>query len=182
MHTLQHRLHPIGGLAGDLGGEAIAAGPDVAAGDRHQAIDQNFATRIEPPSTEKGALIAIHPGADQYVASEVKTFFDRYSDLLYVGLSAAGILGSGAVALYGTVFRRAPVHAGRRAQALMQLRDRARTARSGGELDCVETELEAVLDQVLAGLADGTISPRGLEAFRLAYDSAREALNMARQR
>ncbi len=146
---------------------------------RQLAVEQNFATRIEPPSTEKGALIAVHPGADQYVASEVKTFFDRYSDLLYVGLSVAGILGSGAAALYGAVFRSAPVHAGRRAQALMELRDRARTARAKGELDTVEAELEAVLDEVLGGLADGTISPRGLDAFRLAYDSAREALNTA---
>ncbi|KIL98127.1 hypothetical protein CCC_01188 [Paramagnetospirillum magnetotacticum MS-1] len=147
---------------------------------RQLAIEQNFATRIEPPSTEKGALIAIHPGADQYVASEVKTFFDRYSDLLYVGLSAAGILGSGAAALYGTVFRRAPIHAGRRAKTLMELRDRARTARGKEDLDAVETELDAVLDEVLIGLADGTISSRGLDAFRLAYDGAREALNLAR--
>ncbi len=148
---------------------------------RQLAIEESFATRIEPPSTEKGGLIAIHPGADQYVASDVKTFFERYSDLLYVGLSAAGILGSGAAALYGTVFRRAPVHAGRRAQALMDLRDRARTVGGRDGLDAVETELEAILDEVLSGLADGSISPRGLEAFRLAYDSAREALNAARQ-
>jgi TRAP-type uncharacterized transport system substrate-binding protein len=146
---------------------------------RQLAIEQNFATRIEPPSTEKGALIAVHPGADQYVASEVKTFFERYADLFYVGLSAAGILGSGAAALYGMAFRHAPVHAGRRAQALMQLRDRARNARDGVELGAVETELEAVLDEVLRGLAEGSISPRGLEAFRLAYDSAREALSVA---
>lgn len=148
---------------------------------RQLAVEQNFATRIEPPPTEKGALIAVHSGADQYVAGEVKTFFERYSDLLYVGLSAAGILGSGAAALYGTVFRRAPVHAGRRAQALMDLRDRARNAGDGAELDRVEADLEAVLDEVLGGLADGTISPRGLDAFRLAYDSAREALNAARR-
>ncbi|EME71664.1 TRAP-type transport system [Paramagnetospirillum caucaseum] len=148
---------------------------------RQLAVEESFATRIEPPATEKGGLIAIHPGADQYVASDVKTFFDRYSDLLYVGLSAAGILGSGAAALYGTVFRRAPIHAGRRAQALMGLRDRARAGRDGTELDAVESELEAVLDEVLGGLADGSISPRGLDAFRLAYDSAREALTMARR-
>lgn len=148
---------------------------------RQLAVEQNFATRIEPPSTEKGALIAIHPGADQYVASDVKTFFDRYSDLLYVGLSAAGILGSGAAALYGMVFRRAPVHAGRHAQAMAALRERARGAADGQELDAIDMELEAILDQVLSGLADGSISPRGLEGFRLAYDSARDALAAARR-
>jgi TRAP-type uncharacterized transport system substrate-binding protein len=149
---------------------------------RQLAVEQSFATRIEPPSTEKGGFIAIHPGADQYVASEVKSFFDRYSDLLYVGLSAAGILGSSAAALYGTVIRRVPVHAGRHARALMRLRHRARAAGEDmGELDAVEVELEAIFDQVLNGLAEGSISPRGLEAFRLAFDAVKEAIAAARK-
>lgn len=148
---------------------------------RQLAVEQHFATRIEPPSVEKGGLIAVHPGADQYVAGEVETFFDRWSDLIYVGLYAAGILGSGAAALYGTVFRHGPIHAGRHAPALLMLRNRARAARDGAELKRLERELETELDQVLAGLAEGTISPRGLEAFRLAYDAARDALAEARK-
>lgn len=148
---------------------------------RQLAVEQTFATRIEPPSTEKAALIAIHPGAQQYVSGEVKTLFDRYADMVFIGLYAAGILGSGAVALYGMVFRRPPVHAGSRAHALAALRERARAARDGQELDAVEAEIEMVLDSVLSGLADGAISPRGLEGFRLAYDAARDAVAAARR-
>ncbi|CUW38189.1 Putative TRAP-type uncharacterized transport system [Magnetospirillum sp. XM-1] len=148
---------------------------------RQLAVEQTFATRIEPPSTEKVALIAIHPGAQQYVSGEVKTLFDRYADMVFIGLYAAGILGSGAVALYGMVFRRPPVHAGSRAHALAALRERARAACDGQELDAVEAEIEMVLDGVLSGLADGAISPRGLEGFRLAYDAARDAVAAARR-
>lgn len=148
---------------------------------RQLAVEQSFATRIEPPSTEKGALIAVHPGADQYVGSDVKTFFDRYSDLFYLGLSVAGVLGSGAAALYGAVFRKAPLHAGSLARALLDMRDRARSAKGAAELDAIDVELEATLDEVMGGLADDTLSPRGVEAFCLAYDVARDALERARR-
>jgi TRAP-type uncharacterized transport system substrate-binding protein len=148
---------------------------------RQLAVEQTFATRIEPPSTERAALIAIHPGAQQYISGEVKTLFDRYADVVFIGLYAAGILGSGAAALYGMVFRRPPIHAGSRAHALRALRERARAASSGAELDAVEAEIEMILDGVLSGLADGTISARGLEAFRLAYDAARDVIAAARK-
>jgi len=144
------------------------------------AVDKTFATRIEPPDTEKGALIAVHDGASQYVASDVKTFFERYSDLIYIGMSVVSILGSAAVALYSTVFRHSPRLASTWAAPLMLLRDRIRL-NPDADLDLAEQELEAALNEVLAGLDLGAVSPRGIEAFRLAYDYAREALVEARR-
>jgi TRAP-type uncharacterized transport system substrate-binding protein len=146
------------------------------------SVENSFATHIEPPDTEKGALIAVHDGAIQYVESEVKTFFETYSDMIYVGLSAVSVLGSMAVALYSTVFRRQTRHASERAGEVMRLRERARLAEDLAQLDQIEGELEAVLDEVLIGLGDGGVSPRGLEAFRLAYDRARDALVASRGR
>ena len=135
---------------------------------RQLAVDNSFATRIEPPDAEKGALIAIHEGANQYVASEVKTFFDRYSDMIYIGMSVASVLGSMAVALYSTVFRRPPRQASERVGDLMRLRSRIRAATGAQEVAAAEAELEAVLNEILLGLSDGTLSPHGLAAFRLA--------------
>jgi TRAP-type uncharacterized transport system substrate-binding protein len=146
------------------------------------AIENSFAAHIEPPDTEKGALIAVHDGAIQYVESEVKTFFETYSDLIYVGMSVLSVLASMAVALYSTLFRRQVHHASERAGELMRLREKAREAGSLGELDSIEGELEAVLDEVLIGLSDGSVSHRGLEAFRLAYDRARDMLGSVRAR
>ncbi len=149
---------------------------------RQLAVDNSFATRIEPPDTEKGALIAAHDGATEYVASEVKTFFDRYSDLIYIGMSVASVLGSMAVALYSTVFRRRPHQASERVGELMRLRQRIRAATRPDEMDAAEAELETVLDEILLGLSDGTLESHGLDAFRLAYDHAREDLITARGR
>lgn len=146
---------------------------------RQLAIDNSFATRIEPPDPEKGALIAIHDGATQYVDSEVKTFFDRYSDLIYIGMSVASILGSMSVALYSTVFRHRPHQASERVGELIRLRETIRATTSKTEIEAAEAQLEAILNEVLLGLSDGAVSPRGLEAFRLAYDHAREDLTAA---
>lgn len=143
---------------------------------RQLAVENSFATRIEPPDTEKGALIAAHDGASQYVDSEVKTFFDRYSDLLYIGISSASVLGSLAAALYGTVFRHRPETASHRTAEVMALSRRIKTAASIAELAAIESDLEEVLEQVLLGLADGSVSATGLEAFRLAHDHARKRL------
>ncbi|CAA7621370.1 TRAP-type uncharacterized transport system [Candidatus Terasakiella magnetica] len=149
---------------------------------RQLGVEKTFAVHIEPPDTEKGALIAAHEGANQFVDHEVKTFFDRYSDLMYVAISAGSVFASAAIALYGTVFRRRPRQATERVGELMALRERARTAATLADLEGIEADLGLMLDDILRGLDDGSMSPRGLEAFRLAFDHARDVLTLARAR
>ncbi|RAU23276.1 C4-dicarboxylate ABC transporter [Paramagnetospirillum kuznetsovii] len=149
---------------------------------RQLAVENAFATKIEPPDTEKGALIAVHDGANQYVESEVKSFFDRYSDLIYIGMSVASVLGSLAVALYGTVFRRRPRRASERTVDMVALCHRIAAATDAGELAAIESAMAEIMTQVLNGLADGSLSRDGLDAFRLAYDHARTALAEAKGR
>lgn len=149
---------------------------------RQLAVENAFATKIEPPDTEKGALIAAHEGAAQYVESEVKTFFDRYSDLIYIGMSVAGALGSIAVALYGTMFRHRPQMASECTIEMIALFQRIKAATQAEDLDILDGELDAALNQVLLGLADGSVSPHGLDAFRLAFDHAHDTLKEARSR
>ncbi|CCG40414.1 TAXI family TRAP transporter solute-binding subunit [Magnetospirillum molischianum] len=149
---------------------------------RQLGIEKTFGTRIEPPDTEKGALIATHEGASQYVEREVQTVFERYSDLIYLGMSAASIFGSTAIALYSTVFRRRPVQAEDRIGVLIALRQRARTATLLEECDAVEAELDALIDGVLEGISAGVIAPRGLEAFQLGCETCRAVLVATRAR
>ena len=42
--------------------------------------------KIEAPDTSKDGPVPVHPGAAAYIDGELKTFFDRYNDLLYWGL------------------------------------------------------------------------------------------------
>jgi len=143
---------------------------------RQLGIEKTFGTRIEPPDTEKGALIASHEGASQYVDREVETVYERYSDLIYLVMSTMSVIGSAAIALYSTVFRRRPLQVEDRVGALVALCQRARTATAIAQCEAIEDELDALVHDVLQGIAAGTIVPRGMEAFRLGCDTCRSIL------
>ena len=53
------------------------------------ALEDGFASRIEPADTDKDAFIVAHQGAAEYINDDTKSFMDRYSDLLYLGAARA---------------------------------------------------------------------------------------------
>lgn len=146
------------------------------------ALDNGFASKIEPADTDKDAYIVAHPGAAQYINDETKSFSERYSDLLYLALAVASIIGSLFVALYTAVTRTAPEKAGRLATAVLDIGRKVSKADTSAEIEAIQDELEAILRRVLTGLRDGTISPDGLETFRLGYEFVRDSLDLHRQR
>jgi hypothetical protein len=146
------------------------------------AIDNTFATRIEPPDTDKDAFIVAHQGVSDYTDNEVKSFLDRYSDLFYIGTSVAGVLGSLSAAIYTAVTRVKPLEPAEYADQVLDINDRVAKATTSLELDEIEKELDIVLRQVLIGLKHGNVSTRGLDGFRLAYEHAHSAIMARRQR
>lgn len=166
----------------DVSEHDIADLMDVIFGNKTELqIDHRFALRIEPPDTDKNSLIAAHDGAVAYVNSEVESFFDRYSDVIYMVMSIGGVLASLGFAGFTAATRVKPVKAGERAHDMMVILDKIRDAVDRSELEVAETELEDVLKEVLRGLKDGTISAEGLDAFRMGYEHARDALNLRRR-
>jgi TRAP-type uncharacterized transport system substrate-binding protein len=146
------------------------------------AIDNTFATRIEPPDTDKDAFIVAHQGVSDYTDNEVKSFLDRYSDLFYIGTSVAGVLGSLSAAIYTAVTRVKPLEPAEYADQVLDINDRVAKATTSLDLDEAEKELDIVLRQVLIGLKHGNVSTRGLDGFRLAYEHAHSAIMARRQR
>lgn len=146
------------------------------------ALENGFASKIEPADTDKDAFIVAHPGAAQYINDETKTFAERYTDLMYLALAAASIFGSIFVALYAAVTRTAPEKAGRLASAVLDVGNKITAAKTFAELETAQDQLEAILRRVLNGLRDGTISADGLETFRLGYEFVRDGLELHRQR
>ena len=49
------------------------------------AAQNPIANRIEAPSTDKGGALPVHPGALAYLGDEEQSFFDKYSDFIYIG-------------------------------------------------------------------------------------------------
>jgi len=145
------------------------------------ALQDGFASRIEPADVDKDAFIVAHQGAAEYINDDTKSFVDRYSDLLYVGVAALGIIGSICVGLYTKVTRIAPEKASELATAILDIGERIAHATSMDALDALQDELETNLRGVVIGLRDGTISSDGLDTFKLGYEFVRDEIGMRRE-
>jgi TRAP-type uncharacterized transport system substrate-binding protein len=144
-------------------------------------LDEGFGSHIEPADTDKDSYIAAHRGAAQYFNDDTKSFIDRYSELIYVGLAAMSIIGSIFVGLYTAFTRVAPEKAGALAVSLLEIGEKIEDTKTIEALDELQEQFEAILKQVVAGLRDGTVSADGLDTFRLGYEFVRDTLQLHRE-
>jgi TRAP-type uncharacterized transport system substrate-binding protein len=144
------------------------------------ALGDGFASRIEPADTDKDALVVAHQGAAEYINDDTKSFMDRYSDLMYLGGGALGVIGSIFAAIYTNLTRIAPEKASELATAILDIGERVAHATTMDALDVLQDELEAILRGAVIGLRDGTISTDGLETFKLGYEFVRDEIGMRR--
>jgi TRAP-type uncharacterized transport system substrate-binding protein len=145
------------------------------------ALENGFASRIEPAATDKDAFIIAHPGAAEYINDDTKSFVERYSDLLYFAAAVLGIIGSICATLYTKVTRIAPEKASELATRLLDIGEDCQDATCTDDLDRMQDELEKILRGVVIGLRDGTISSDGLETFKLGYQFVRDEIAMRRE-
>ncbi len=134
-----------------------------------------IAMRIEAPSTDKGASLPVHAGSAAYIDDDEQTFFDRYSDMIYIGAMLIGVLASGVTAVMGRL-------GGTRSSALevavhrlVEMMGAARAAASADELDALQAEADRLTADVLHGPATGS-DDRRLTAFGLALDQVHAAV------
>jgi TRAP-type uncharacterized transport system substrate-binding protein len=145
------------------------------------ALEDGFASKIEPADTDKDAFVVAHQGAAEYINDDTKSFMDRYSDLLYLGAGALGVIGSMFAGIYTNLTRIAPEKASELATAILDIGERMEHATSMEALDALQDELEAILRGAVIGLRDGTISTDGLDTFKLGYEFVRDELTMRRE-
>jgi TRAP-type uncharacterized transport system substrate-binding protein len=165
---LARRQMPVG-LAGEIARVVLDNKDELA-------LEQEFATSIEPPDVEKTARVPAHHGAADFVNGDVKTFLDRYGDYFYIGSAAAGVIGSLCVAIYSWITKVEPIKASSLAGPVIEITSRVKAAATLHDVDIADTELQDILKQALTGLQEGAISSEGLDVFRLAYDDAHRAL------
>jgi len=144
------------------------------------ALDDGFASKIEPAETDKDAFIIAHQGAAEYINDDTKSFMDKYSDMMYLGAGALSVIGSIFAAIYTKITRVAPERAGELATELLSIGEKIEHAHSLDELDELQDQLEAILRGVIIGLRDGSISGDGLETFKLGYEFVRDDIAMRR--
>jgi TRAP-type uncharacterized transport system substrate-binding protein len=146
------------------------------------ALDNGFASKIEPADVDKTAFIVAHQGVAEYINDTSKSFLERYSDLFYLAAAALSVIGSIFVGLYTKVTRVAPEKASELATAILDIGERIVHAETMEALDGLQDELESVLRGAVIGLRDGTISSDGLDTFKLGYEFVRDEIAMRRER
>jgi TRAP-type uncharacterized transport system substrate-binding protein len=144
------------------------------------ALQDGFASRIEPADTDKDAFVVAHQGAAEYINDDTKSFMDRYSDVMYLGAGALSVIGSIFAAIYANLTRVAPEKASELATAILDIGGRIEHANSLDALDALQDELEGILRGAVIGLRDGSISTDGLDTFKLGYEFVRDEIGMRR--
>ena len=143
-------------------------------------LDDGFASKIEPAATDKDAFIIAHPGAAEYINDNIKSFMDRYSDMMYLGAGALSVIGSIFAAIYAKVTRIAPERASELATAILIVGEKIEHADTLEALEELQNELERILRGAVIGLRDGTISGDGLDTFKLGYELVRNEIELRR--
>ena len=125
-------------------------------------IRQNLSAAIpgaglmEAPDVEEATPFLIHPGVRAYVNGEQRSWFDKYSDYIYLGLFLGSGLGSVAAGMFG--WMRGGSAAGPQVpRAADRARCSTRCATRGrpSELDAAEREADEIFRSVFALGADG---------------------------
>ena len=132
--------------------------------------------KIEAPDTEKGAAVAVHPGAAAFIDGEQKSFFERYNDWIYYGLMVMSFVGSAAAWLmnYTKVDDRV-----KKLVALDRLLELMRAARQAPTLEALEqaqAETDEILHNTILQVENEKLDQAALQAFALALEQTRAAI------
>src|ERR1700761_8769314 len=106
------------------------------------ALDDGFASKIEPAETDKDAFIIAHPGAAEYINDDTKSFMDKYSDVMYLGAGALSVIGSIFAGIYTKITRVCPEKASWLATSILIVGEKIEHAHDLDELETVQEELE----------------------------------------
>lgn len=122
----------------------------------------------------------VHEGVRTYGDGEVKNFFERYSDQIYVGTLVASGIGSASAALFGwfTTRRRGKVMSS--IFCIEQVIDAVPTAKTAADVDVLEQQANEIFRVALKTAAKGEIDAAGIAAFEMALIDARARLRQRR--
>ena len=128
------------------------------------------------PDVDEETSFLIHPGVRAYVSGEQRTWFDKYSDYIYLGLFLGSGLGSVTAGMFGWMRGRGqkgPEVPVRRIQTVL---DAVRDAKSADELEAAEREADEIFRSVFGMGAEGQLSGDRIASFDLAMGELRSRI------
>jgi TRAP-type uncharacterized transport system substrate-binding protein len=140
-------------------------------------IRQNIAAAVpgaglmQAPDTDEATPFLIHPGVRAYVNGETRTFFDRYSDYIYLFMFLGSGLGSVAAGIFGWMSGESePAVPVERVDAVL---DEVRDAKTPEAIDAAERQADEIFRSVFRDGAAGKIAESGLASFGMAMNELR---------
>jgi TRAP-type uncharacterized transport system substrate-binding protein len=140
-----------------------------------------LASRIEAPSTDKDAALPTHPGTAAYLDGEEQTFFEKYSDFIYIGAMLLSVAGSAAAALASRLKSDSTGEVETMMARLLAILRAARSADSIEELDGLEHETDEILISALAHHSLNKAGGGQINTLSLALEQARLAIRDRRR-
>ncbi len=140
-----------------------------------------IARRIEAPSTDKGLALPAHAGSAAYIDDDEQTFFDKYSDMIYIGAMLLGVLASGATAVLGRIQSRRTASLETSVGRLVEMLGEVRAAPSEAVLDGFQAEADGLMADALQAATSAGGDDRRLTVFGLALDQVRAAVRDRRE-
>jgi TRAP transporter TAXI family solute receptor len=140
------------------------------------ATEQPQASRIETPDTDKDAVVPAHPGAAAYVDGEEKSFFERYSDLIYILLIALSGVGSAAAWFASYLKKDERTNHNALRERLLDMLALARLASLVEELDALQMEADDILRRIIHAYSAEAIDDTTLTAFSIVLPQVHAAI------
>ena len=129
--------------------------------------------KIEKPDTDKDGPVPVHPGAAAYIDGELKTFFDRYNDLLYWGLMLVSFFGSGLAGSGELHQERRPAYAACRHWSSCSTSSRPRETRKPIQaLDELQAEVDKIHGEMIREVESNELDETALMAFQVSFEQA----------
>jgi TRAP-type uncharacterized transport system substrate-binding protein len=128
------------------------------------------------PDVEEATSFLIHPGVRAYVNGEQKTFFDKYSDYIYLALFVGSGLGSVVVGLFGWMRSSGRSRPEVPAERVETVLNAVREAKTAAELDSAEREAEDIFRAVFGLGASGELSADRVASFDMALNELRNRI------
>jgi TRAP-type uncharacterized transport system substrate-binding protein len=133
--------------------------------------------KIEAPDTSKDGPVQVHPGAAAYIDGELKSFFDRYNDLLYYGLMIVSFFGSALAGLMSYTKSDDRLQRMKALERLVEVIAAARTAESIQALDELQSEADKIHGDMVREVEDNSLDETALMAYQVSLEQTRAAIS-----
>jgi TRAP-type uncharacterized transport system substrate-binding protein len=144
------------------------------------ASDYPAIAQMTKPDTDKDAAVLAHPGAAAFIDDEQKTFFDKYSDFIYLGIMVFSGFGSGAAWLASYSRADDRIRKLRALETLLDIAGTARFAETHEQLDKLRRDIDELVRRTMHQFERNDLDQSAMVAFSIALNQAQGAISERR--